>query len=379
MIKRLGMLFITLIGVGLGLGLIGTLDSLNILDGIIPVNRTIHVYVVSSVVFGLIFLLLSKKIVLGIKKLTGEVEREIQKVPVSDIILGFAGLIMGLILAYLLGTIVSEVPVFGIVLTVLLYLVLGYLGMRVLLRKKSDLASMVDKVKRTKPENSKDEKVAVGIIKPKILDTSVIIDGRIYEICRAGFLEGTIIIPEFVLKELQLIADSADDLKRVRGRRGLDILQKIQKELDMVVEITDRDFESVREVDLKLLKLAQEIDGKVVTTDYNLNKVAEVHGVTVLNINELSNAVKPMAIPGDIMHVNVVKEGKESHQGVAYLDDGTMIVVEEGREFVGQDIELIVTSVLQTPAGRMIFGRPKGFKSGKSSRNGKSNGRIKAK
>lgn len=379
MIKRLGMLFITLIGVGLGLGLIGTLDSLNILDGIIPVNRTIHVYVVSSVVFGLIFLLLSKKIVLGIKKLTGEVEREIQKVPVSDIILGFAGLIMGLILAYLLGTIVSEVPVFGIVLTVLLYLVLGYLGMRVLLRKKSDLASMVDKVKRTKPENSKDEKVAVGIIKPKILDTSVIIDGRIYEICRAGFLEGTIIIPEFVLKELQLIADSADDLKRVRGRRGLDILQKIQKELDMVVEITDRDFESVREVDLKLLKLAQEIDGKVVTTDYNLNKVAEVHGVKVLNINELSNAVKPMAIPGDIMHVNVVKEGKESHQGVAYLDDGTMIVVEEGREFVGQDIELIVTSVLQTPAGRMIFGRPKGFKSGKSSRNGKSNGRIKAK
>lgn len=380
MIKRLGILFITLIGVGIGLGLIGTLNSFGVLDGVIPANRTIYVYIISSVVFGLIFLLLSKRIVQGVKRLTSEVEKEMQKVPVSDIILGFAGLIMGLILAYLLGTIVSEVPVFGVVLTVLLYLVLGYLGMRVLLRKKSDLASMVEKVKKTRTLDSKNEEEISDMIKPKILDTSVIIDGRIYEICRAGFLEGSVIIPEFVLKELQLIADSADDLKRVRGRRGLDILQKIQKELDLDVQITDRDFDSVREVDLKLLKLAQEIDGKVVTTDYNLNKVAEVHGVTVLNINELSNAVKPMAIPGDIMHVNVVKQGKEAHQGVAYLDDGTMIVVEEGRDYVGQDIELLVTSVLQTPAGRMIFGRPKDMRSNiKLLKNGKSNGKSKAK
>ena len=361
MIKRLSILFITLIGVGVGLGLVGTLDSLGVMADFISEEKMIYVYIVSSVLFGIIFLILSKKIVLGLKKLTGEVEREIQKIPVSDILLGFFGLVMGLIIAYLLGTILSSVPVFGLPLTVLLYILLGYVGMRVLLRKKQDIASLFERTRKVKQTEEIDlkENLASKMIMPKILDTSVIIDGRIYEICKAGFLEGSLLIPEFVLKELQLIADSADDLKRVRGRRGLDILNKIQKELDMDVKITDKDYDSVREVDLKLLKLAQEINGKVVTTDYNLNKVAEVHGVEVLNINELSNAVKPMAIPGDYMKVTVVKEGKESHQGIAYLDDGTMIVVEGGRDYVGKDINLLVTSVLQTPAGRMIFGKPK--------------------
>ena len=196
-------------------------------------------------------------------------------------------------------------------------------------------------------------------IPPKVLDTSVIIDGRIADICKTGFIEGKLVIPRFVLNELQHIADSSDDLKRVRGRRGLDILNIIQKELDIEVEITEKDFDDIPEVDSKLLKLAQVMNGKVVTNDYNLNKVAELQGVAVLNINELANAVKPVAIPGEEMVAQVVKEGKESNQGIAYLDDGTMIVVEGGKKHIGQTINVLVTSVLQTPAGRMIFGKPK--------------------
>ncbi len=363
MIRKLGVILITLIGAGIGIGLIGTLDSLTVFEGRIPADKTMYLYIFGGVIFGFIFLLLSKKIVLGLKKVSSELEDEMQKIPVSDMLLGFVGLLMGLLLAYLLGTLLSKIPVFGIALMILSYIVLGYIGTRVLIKKKHDIIKIFDKFKKDREkEVEKKEAEKVSVIKPKILDTSVIIDGRIYEICKAGFLEGSLVIPEFVLKELQLIADSADDLKRVRGRRGLDILQKIQKELDMDVEITDKDYDSVKEVDIKLLKLAQEIDGKVVTSDFNLNKVAEVHGVTVLNINELSNAVKPMAIPGDDMVVNVVKKGKEANQGVAYLDDGTMIVVEGGKDYVGQEIDLMVTSVLQTSAGRMIFGRPKKLK-----------------
>ena len=172
-------------------------------------------------------------------------------------------------------------------------------------------------------------------------------------------VEGKLIIPKFVLNELQHIADSSDDLKRVRGRRGLDILNIIQKELDIEVEITEKDFDDIPEVDSKLLKLAQVMNGKVVTNDYNLNKVAQFQGVEVLNINELANAVKPVAIPGEEMVAQVVKEGKESNQGIAYLDDGTMIVVEGGKKHIGETINVLVTSVLQTSAGRMIFGKPK--------------------
>ncbi len=193
----------------------------------------------------------------------------------------------------------------------------------------------------------------------KILDTSVIIDGRIFDICQTGFVEGPLIIPTFVLEELRHIADSSDGLKRNRGRRGLDILNKIQKELNIEVEIWEKDFPNIAEVDSKLLKLAQVLNGKVITNDYNLNKVAEFQGVPVLNINELANAVKPVVLPGEEMKIQVMKDGKESGQGIAYLDDGTMIVVEGGRRYIGEDIVVIVTSVLQTAAGRMIFAKNK--------------------
>ncbi len=191
----------------------------------------------------------------------------------------------------------------------------------------------------------------------KILDTSVIIDGRIADICETGFLEGTLVAPQFVLRELQQVADSTDSLKRNRGRRGLDILQKVQKMGNVHVQIVETDFPEVREVDLKLIELARKMSGKIVTTDFNLNKVAQLRGVSVLNINELANSLKPVVLPGEIMRVFILKEGKEQGQGVGYLDDGTMVVVDQGKRALGKTIEVSVTSVLQTTAGKMIFCR----------------------
>src|SRR5258707_265145 len=191
----------------------------------------------------------------------------------------------------------------------------------------------------------------------RIPDTSAIIDARIAELCETGFLDGTLVIPQFVLKERQLVADSADSLKRNRGRRGLDILQKIQKMAGVDVTISDIDFPEVREVDLKLIELVRSLQGKIVTNDFNLNKVAQLRGVEVLNINELANSLKPVVLPGEFMKVFILKEGKEYNQGVAYLDDGTMVVVDNARKMISKTIDVVVTSVLQTTAGKMIFGR----------------------
>jgi uncharacterized protein YacL len=191
----------------------------------------------------------------------------------------------------------------------------------------------------------------------KILDTSVIIDGRIADIAETGFMDGTLVIPQFVLRELQLVADSADSLKRNRGRRGLDILQRIQKIANLDIQIVEDDFPAVREVDMKLIELGKAYSAKIVTNDFNLNKVAQLHGVEVLNINELANALKPIVLPGEVMKVFILKEGKEYNQGVAYLDDGTMVVVDNARKMIGKNVDVSVTSVLQTTAGKMIFGK----------------------
>jgi uncharacterized protein YacL len=191
----------------------------------------------------------------------------------------------------------------------------------------------------------------------KILDTSVIIDGRVADICETGFLDGILVIPHFVLRELQQVADSADALKRNRGRRGLDILQRIQKMAGITVQFVENDYPAVREVDMKLIELAKEFEAKIVTNDFNLNKVAQLRGVEVLNINELANALKPVYLPGEVMKVFILKEGKEFNQGIAYLDDGTMVVVDNARKMIGKTVDSSVTSVLQTTAGKMIFGR----------------------
>ena len=191
----------------------------------------------------------------------------------------------------------------------------------------------------------------------KILDTSVIIDGRIADICETGFVDGQLVIPGFVLRELQLVADSGDTLKRNRGRRGLDVLQRIQKMANLDVQIVEDDFPHIREVDMKLIELGKRMDAKIVTNDFNLNKVAQLHGVDVLNINELTNALKPVVLPGEVMRVFVLKEGKEYNQGVAYMDDGTMVVVDNAKRMISKTVDISVTSVLQTTAGKMIFGR----------------------
>ncbi|WP_379136778.1 PIN/TRAM domain-containing protein [Paenibacillus sp. sgz500958] len=277
------------------------------------------------------------------------------RIPMNELAAGAAGLTGGLLLSLLLYPAMMWMGKVGQLLQVAATIVFGYVGLRVGLEKKEELAALWT----TGRWGSSQEPEGRGLEEHKILDTSVIIDGRIADICKTGFIEGTIVIPEFVLEELQHIADSSDLLKRNRGRRGLDILNKIQKELDVKVLIYEGDFEEISEVDSKLVKLAKVLRGKVVTNDFNLNKVCELQGVSVLNINDLANAVKPVVLPGEEIIVQVIKDGKEHGQGVAYLDDGTMIVVEGGREFIGTTMEVLVTSVLQTSAGRMIFAKPK--------------------
>jgi len=281
-------------------------------------------------------------------------DRQLQRIPLQDIVLGVIGLIVGLVIASLLSPAFRVFPFVGRYLVLLLYLASSYLGITVALRKRDDVARLSSKKQE---ETVKSKGLPKGSY--KLLDTSVIIDGRIADLCQTGFLEGTLVVPGFVLDELRKIADSPDLLKRNRGRRGLDILNKIQREMPTAVQVLERDFQEPLDVDNKLVKLAKLLDAKVLTNDFNLNKVAEIYGVKVLNINELANAIKPMVLPGEELSVQVIKDGKEPGQGVAYLEDGTMIVVDSGRRYLGERIEVLVTSVLQTAAGRMIFAKPK--------------------
>lgn len=312
-----------------------------------------------SLLFGIIFYLIAPMVYTAIRNLLEYIEKNMQKVSVAEIVYGAIGAIIALLITTLVARPLNDFhPVFGPILFVSINIISAIIGMDVLAKKKDDITNILMGIKKQTPTKDKKGKV-INKNTPKVLDTSVIIDGRIFDICETGFVEGPLVIPSFVLDELRHISDSADSLKRNRGRRGLDILNKIQKELAIETQIWEGDFPKISEVDSKLLKLAQVLEGKVVTNDYNLNKVAEFQGVPVLNINELSNAIKPVVLPGEEMKVEVVKDGKESSQGVAYLDDGTMIVVESGKKFMNETIIVVVTSVLQTAAGRMIFARPK--------------------
>lgn len=313
-----------------------------------------------GLLFGLIFYICFPFVVNAGKRISTILENEMSGTPMSDILIGTAGLIVGLIIAYFISGLLTPIPIAGVALAAAVYLFFGYTGLRIATKRKDDMLGILNTIRisgaKGKPSFSKKTLAAAS---PKILDTSVIIDGRIADILRTGFLEGKLVVSSFVLEELRHIADSSDDLKRAKGRRGLDVLNTMQQEMSDSVEISEMDFEDVAEVDMKLLKLAQIMDGSVITNDYNLNKVAQFQGVRVLNINELANAIKPLVIPGEEMSVSIVKEGKEHNQGVAYLDDGTMIVIEGGKKLIGQTLRVVVTSVLQTAAGRMIFARPK--------------------
>ncbi|ACV61213.1 PilT protein domain protein [Desulfofarcimen acetoxidans DSM 771] len=321
-------------------------------------NLRVGVFALATLIGVVVGILAAPWIIKSTVWATAKIERYFQKTPTQDLVMGSIGLITGLIIASLFFNIlpnwgwVSVIKVLGAIL-------LGYLGMSLGVKKREEIFGLFATIPKFGKEklSKSDSKANVD----KILDTSVIIDGRIADLCASGFIEGTLMIPVFVLEELRHIADSPDLLKRNRGRRGLDILNNLRKNSDIKVQIYEntRGLENVPEVDMKLVKLAQKLGIKVMTNDYNLNKVAELHGVKVLNINELANAVKPIVLPGEEMVVQVVKDGKESGQGVAYLDDGTMIVVDGGRKYIGQTIVVVVTSVLQTAAGRMIFAKSK--------------------
>ena len=378
------------------------LEFFQIETGIFELTLASLVFILAgALIGGLLGFFVSPYLIGKLRNFTSFVEKQLSKMPINDVIAGAVGLAIGLIIANLLGSAFARIPIVGNYIPIIFSLVLGYLGVRITIKKRKELTGSFDfiphmikdilrsreaaaaekaakevkepaKVVEPQPpaqveETPPVERAKVNLVKLKehknknykLLDTNVIIDGRIADISKTGFLEGTLLIPVFVLEELQYISASPDTLRRVRGRRGLDVLQKIREDSSLEVEVMNVDFEDIQGVDSKLVRLAQKLGGKIITNDFNLNKVAQLRDVAVLNINELSNAVKPVVIPGEMMRVQVVKDGKEPGQGVAYLDDGTMIVIENGHRYLSKTISVEVTSALQTSAGRMIFAKPR--------------------
>ena len=299
-------------------------------------------YIISPLLLGLIWKVI-QRMEMGLSDFSGQ-----------DLLIGTLGLLFGLIIANLIGLAFSKLPIIGAYGPIVFSIIFGYAGMSIAVRKKTEIMGWVAMLRLPRSKDKEKDK-RKDDFSGKLLDTSSIIDGRISEICSTGFLEGPLLVPVFVLEELQLIADSSDLLKRNKGRRGLDILKQMQEDNFVEVRIINDDFDDIQGVDSKLVRLGRKINAKVVTNDYNLNKVAALQGVVVLNINDLANALKPARIPGEHMEVLIVKAGKENNQGVGYLDDGTMIVVENGQRYIGSTVPVVVTSVLQTSAGRMIF------------------------
>lgn len=324
-------------------------------------DQFINNYFVNVIIGALIFLLLSAMMMNWILAVLRRIEKSLSQLSAGYILSGLFGTILGLLASWLIGIPLSglQIPAISQFLPLAISILLGYLGFYIATTRMDEFRKLFS-IGRKKTEESPvlERKAGESYRKYKILDTSVIIDGRIYDVAKTGFIDGVLVIPTFVLNELQYIADSSDSVKRVRGRRGLDILNALQKEEGIQVENYDGDFEDVTEVDRKLIRLAKAIDGVIVTNDFNLNKVSEFQNVPVLNINALANAVKPVVIPGETMVTTVIKAGTERNQGVAYLDDGTMIVVEDGQYYMNKSIEIVVTSALQTAAGRMIFAKP---------------------
>ncbi|QMU07070.1 PIN/TRAM domain-containing protein [Levilactobacillus suantsaii] len=317
-----------------------------------------------AIIFLILGAFFAGSLVQGVNRLEAYLNRQ----DPMTLIFGSLLTIVGLALALLISQFLFRVPSFFIstVIPWILMLLLGYLGFRLGTRLSKIRVEEWRKLFQPQTKKSNDETNDKVLDKPaepnfhhyKILDTNILIDGRIYDLAKTGFLEGTLLVPNFVLYELQYIADSSDSVKRVRGRRGLDILNKLQNEHVMPIEMYDGDFEDIPEVDSKLIALAKKDGGVIVTNDYNLNKVIQFQNVQVLNINSLANALKPRVIPGENLHVMVVKNGTERQQGVAYLDDGTMVVVEDGKYFINKQLDVVVTSAIQTDAGRMIFAKP---------------------
>lgn len=313
---------------------------------------TVIAYVVGALVGAVVGYILSHFILRLIWAAIHRIEFSLGSLSGQDLLAGTVGLLIGLIIANLIGFAFARLPIIGAYGPIVFNLVFGYAGMSIAVHKKAEVSGLLANFRLGKQAKERSVKKTGST---KLLDTSSIIDGRIAELCATGFLEGPLLVPVFVLEELQLIADSADLLKRTKGRRGLDILKQMQEDGHVDVHIINDDFDDIQGVDSKLVRLGRDLKAKVITNDYNLNKVAELQGVVVLNINDLANAMKPARVPGEEMTVLIVKAGKEENQGIAYLEDGTMIVVENGQKYIGMSVPVTVTSVLQTSAGRMIF------------------------
>lgn len=331
-------------------------------------SRLVNNIIVNILLGAIIFLILGSLFAGVLVRLINRIEAYLNRQNPMTLIFGSLLTIVGLALALLISQFLFRVPSFfiGTVIPWILMILFGYFGYRIgarLSKIRLEEWRKLFQSRSKKAEEETDKQVLDKETEPnfhhyKILDTNILIDGRIYDLAKTGFLEGTLLVPNFVLYELQYIADSSDSIKRVRGRRGLDILNKLQNEHIMPIEMYEGDFEDIPEVDSKLIALAKQNGGVIVTNDYNLNKVIQFQNVQVLNINSLANALKPRVIPGENLHVMVVKNGTERQQGVAYLDDGTMVVVEDGRYFINKQLDVVVTSAIQTDAGRMIFAKP---------------------
>jgi uncharacterized protein YacL len=387
-LERLLRLLITLVGAGLGA--VGAALLYPLLARVSPMpfatlSGHVGVYALLCAAGALLLFFLSRTIIRRVMQLSGAIERRWSSMPTQQILMSSVGLICGLIIAALTNQLIlsAGASLLTISVSAIIYVVLGALGLqigyrryheskqqrrrfRLRLKKGEPLSDVLtDAALMLSGDDEDGDELAAGqapasrTIPPKVLDSSVIIDGRIFDIAKTGFVEGDLIVPAFVLAELRHIADSGDGLRRARGRRGLDVVARLQAELRQSVLVDETDYPDVAEVDVKLLRLCRDRGGVVVTNDYNLNKVAGVSGIRVLNVNDLANAVKPMLMAGEELTVQIVREGKEPGQGVAYLDDGTMIVVDNGRRFVGESVTTVVTTVLQTSAGRMIFTRLK--------------------
>ena len=317
-------------------------------DWILDSSLSILIYVLVSTMMALVFFLSGNKLIKAILHGIDWFEAFVQNMSAYELLISAVGLVVGLIVANLITIPIMRVSVVGVPVSIAANILFGYMGIYLASGKKheviSDIVNIADLNK--------------GVC-PKIVDTSALIDGRIADIVKSGFLDGTLIIPSFILTELRNIADSSDVLKRNRGRRGLDIIKLMRTESPCPVRIENEDLREGVDVDLGLIVVAKKYCGKIVTTDYNLNKVADVQNIPVLNVNDLSNAVKPIALPGENLDVQIIKDGKENGQGIAYMDDGTMIVVDGGQSFIGDEVSVIVTSVLQTSAGRMVFAKPR--------------------
>ncbi|OPX45440.1 putative PIN and TRAM-domain containing protein precursor [Ruminiclostridium hungatei] len=343
MLNRIIKISFSILGAVTGFTILRTIFISNDIN--LSENFKVIIFVLFSLAFCAVFYFMATKIIGFVGGFIDKVENGIQSITLSEMLLGALGLIVGLIVANLISIPIIKIQIIGVPFAVIINILFSLTGIGLSLRKRNE--NFFDLFKESKASPNI----------PKIIDTSTIIDGRILDICSAGFIDGELIVPSFVLEELRHIADSEDSLRRARGRRGLDILNLLQKDSSHTVKIEEFDYSNI-EADEMLMKASLKLKGKLVTIDYNLSKVAALKGIKVLNINELANAVKPIALPGEEMSVQVVKDGKEAGQGVAFLEDGTMIVIEGGKKFLGETIPVMVTSVLQTSAGRMVFAKP---------------------